>query len=77
MKLIDVLAAELTEWPEDEEYFTCDPDGEIRASKNVDNDFYPKNAVDTCDFTRRFSGNPACDDLPRVTRAQWEAARDA
>lgn len=75
MKLIDVLVAELAEWPNNEEYFTCDPDGEIRAGRDIRNDFYPKNEVDESDRTENMAGDS--DDLPRVTRAEWEAARNA
>lgn len=77
MRLIDVLVAELAEWPEKEPYFTCDPDGEIRAAKDIENDFYPKfSEVDVEYRTERNAGDGE-DGFPRVYRAEWEAACNA
>ena len=74
MRLIDVLVAELAEWPDGEDYFTCDSDGEVRASYNIDFDFYPQNKVDLVDRS------DAPGDLrtrgTEITRAEWEAARN-
>lgn len=38
--LIEALRSQFKEWPEGDEFFTCDPDGEIRGTL-VSNDFYP------------------------------------
>jgi hypothetical protein len=72
--LVSVLAKEMDVWPKEQEYFTCDPTGEIRASLDVMYDFYPKAHVDESDRTAECAG--LGDDLPRVTEAQWQAERD-
>ena len=72
--LVSVMAKELSAWPDEEDYFTCDPGGEIRASIDTKHDFRPKEAVDESDWTKDHAG--LSDDLPRVTRDQWQAERD-
>lgn len=72
--LVSVLAKEMDAWPKDQEYFTCDYSGEIRASLDVKYDFYPKTPVDESDRTAECAG--LGDDLPRVTKKQWQAERD-
>lgn len=75
MRLIDVLAAELAEWPEGVEYYTCDPDGEIRAHCNIYHDFYPKNRVDEADRSEDYGSNKTHG--TEVTMREWDAARNA
>lgn len=73
MRLEDVLALELPEWPAGTEYFTCDPDGEVRSSEDTGADFYPQRSVADEDRSDR------CGHLrskgTEVTETQWRAAR--
>jgi len=74
MKLVELLAKELKEWPECINKFTCDPDGEIRGTPMTAYDFYPVGHVDLDHRTKNLAG--LGDDLPFVDRAQWQAERD-
>ena len=74
MRLIDVLVAELDEWPEGVKHYTCDPDGEIRAYRDIDHDFYPKNTVDDADRSDDYGSNKTHG--TEVTRREWDAARN-
>jgi hypothetical protein len=40
--LLQAIKCKFKEWPESESYFTCDPDGEVRASDGINLDFYPE-----------------------------------
>lgn len=66
MKLVDILATELKEWPEGVECATQDPDKEIRFRPGIRFDFYSTSLADDAgaDF-----GEGA-----EVTRDQWQAA---
>jgi hypothetical protein len=72
--LLDVLIKEIGAWPENQDYFTCDPSGEIRASLDTEYDFYPKEPVNGSDRTEEYAG--IGDDFPRVTKEMWQAERD-
>jgi len=74
MKLVEILAKELAEWPERINKFTCDPNGEIRGAPMTAYDFYPVGHVDLDQRTKDLAG--LGDDLPFVDRAQWQAERD-
>ena len=74
MKLVELLAKELAEWPECINKFTCDPNGEIRGAPMTAYDFYPVGHVDLDQRTKNLAG--LGDDLPFVDRAQWQAERD-
>ena len=73
-KLVEVLARELSEWPENITKFTCDPEGEVRGHPFTEHDFYPDEEVDASDRTKNLAG--LGDDLPAVTRAMWQSERD-
>ena len=51
--LLQALKSRYNEWP-DQGYFTCDPDGEVRGSSGVDDDFYPKVEVDPAERSTDF-----------------------
>lgn len=72
--LVSVLAKEMDAWPDDQEYFTCDPSGYIRASLDVQYDFHPEEVVNVTERTKEYAG--LGDDYPRVTKAMWQAERD-
>lgn len=71
MKLVELLALELDEWPEQDSFF-CDPDGEIKGTQNVFCDFYPKGSVRDKDRGKDFCDDSVC----TVNQAQWQAERD-
>lgn len=75
MKLVEILAKELTEWPSKAEFATQDKDGEVRfmGGCGIGNDFYLSVLADYDDSTvldggMRYAGE--------VTEAQWQAERD-
>lgn len=69
MKLVDILARELKQWPEGVERASQDPDKEIRFKPGIRFDFY----------STRLASDAGTDfgDGAEVTRAQWQAAVDA
>lgn len=77
MKLVEILARELKEWPETKEYARQDYDMEICFSRgSVSNDTTTKFDFLSSRFAsdNRFDSDQACGTL-YVTRAQWEAER--
>lgn len=48
--LIQALKNRFEVWPDNEEFFTCDPDGEVRGGVGINNDFYP--SVEICEIER-------------------------
>lgn len=69
MKLVDILARELKEWPEGRESASQDPDKEIRFKPGISSDFFASTLAD--DAGKDFGGGAP------VTRVQWQAAVDA
>jgi hypothetical protein len=69
--LVEILAAELTEWPVGQTAFWCDPDNEIRGVTGYGYDFRPKGRVDEQDRGKFFGDESVC----TVTKQEWEAAR--
>lgn len=54
--LLNALKAKYKYWPTGEEFFTCDPDGEVRGSTTVGNDFYPEHAIDKSERSGVYGG---------------------
>lgn len=72
MKLVDILARELKEWPENQDFAWQDQNREIRFNCQTKHDFYVRELAE--DHVRQLSeGNPRAG----VTRSQWQAAVDA
>jgi len=74
MKLVDILARELEEWPLDCGSCVQDYDREVRFSHGAASDFFAKTLADKCPKIAAEDGIPYAG---RVTRAEWQAARDA
>lgn len=52
--LLEALKARFKEWPDEQKHFTCDPDGEVRGSTTVNDDFYPEVEVDPSEHSSNF-----------------------
>ena len=66
MKLVQLLAKELKEWPENSTWCSQDDDKEIRFEM-VDGDFFASELAD---------GHGGVGDGERVTKSQWQAERE-
>lgn len=66
MKLVQLLAKELKEWPENSTWCSQDSDKEIRFEM-VDGDFFASELAD---------GHGGVGDGERVTKSQWQAERE-
>lgn len=67
MKLVEILARELHEWPDGQLWASQDPDKEVRFDEDPIHDFYVSQLAD--DAGLRFGGGA------RVTREMWEEER--
>jgi len=67
MKLVEILARELHEWPDGQLWASQDPDREVRFDSDTIRDFYASTLAD--DAGLRIGGGA------RVTREMWEAER--
>jgi hypothetical protein len=72
MKLVELLAKELVEWPELAEYAEQDGDREVRFHGSVQSDFFASVLTDRCPDNASSIGIPHS---MRVTREVWEAER--
>ena len=72
MKLVDILARELSEWPEGNYFAWQDYDREIRFSHTALHDFHASILADD-HVLSGYGGDPDYG----VTRAEWQAAVDA
>jgi len=73
MKLVELLAKELAEWPEEAEYADQDQDREVRFSGSIRSDFFASVLAEHC------PENACPDGIPysmRVTREMWEDERN-
>jgi hypothetical protein len=72
-KLVEILAKELGEWPEDAGYAEQDKDKEVRFSGPTRYDFFASVLADECPDNSCIDGIPYSE---RVTREMWQAERD-
>lgn len=77
MKTQTLLQAVLNQfdvWPDDVEYFNCDPDGEVRTRGDIattEHDFYPDIDVDVADRNEECGPFGHC----KVTREDFLSAQ--
>lgn len=74
MKLVEILAKELGEWPEGSNYAEQDHDKEVRfLGTHTRSDFFASELADKCPKNACSDGIPYSE---RVTREMWQAERN-
>lgn len=67
--LLSAVKEQFIFWPNDEDYFTCDPDGEVRGNNTIGNDFYPEVEIFECHRSTECGSN----DGDFVTKEMFES----